>query len=223
MARSLGELTYVEIQASIPLRNIVGQKENTFNLRKVMNEGKILIVNLSKGKIGQDNGSLLGVMMVARIQLAVLSRANLPEEKRKSFYLYVDKFHNFLTLSFADILSEARKYGLSMILSLQYIEQLDEKIRAAVFGNVGTLISFRVGAEDAKYLAREFYPVFEEADLVNLPNHHIYLKLMINGVISKPFSATTLIPPEREMSYKEELTKLSKMMEMDGDGSILYL
>ncbi len=195
---------------SIPLRNIVGQRENAFNLRKVMDEGKILIVNLSKGKIGEDNSSLLGAMMIARIQQAALSRANLPEENRKSFYLYVDEFHNFLTLSFADILSEARKYGLSMILSHQYIEQLDEKIRAAVFGNVGTLISFRVGAEDAKYLAREFYPVFEEADLINLPNYHIYLKLMIDGVTSKPFNASTLLPPEREMSYKEELIKLSR-------------
>ncbi|MFQ5962672.1 MAG: type IV secretory system conjugative DNA transfer family protein [Candidatus Scalinduaceae bacterium] len=195
---------------SIPLRNIVGQRENTFDLRKVMDEGKILIINLAKGKIGEDNGSLLGAMMVAKIQLAALSRAELPEDKRKSFYLYVDEFHNFLTLSFADILSEARKYGLSLTLTHQYIEQLDEKIRAAVFGNVGTIISFRIGAEDAKYLSGEFYPVFGEADLVNLPNYHIYLKLMIDGVTSKPFSATTLLPPERGMPYKDELIELSR-------------
>jgi hypothetical protein len=195
---------------SIPLRNVVGQKENTFDLRKIMDEGKILIVNLAKGKIGEDNSSLLGAMMVAKIQLAALSRADLPEDRRKSFYLYVDEFHNFLTLSFADILSEARKYGLSLTLTHQYIEQLDEKIRTAVFGNVGTLISFRVGAEDAKYLSREFYPVFDQTDLVNLSNHHIYLKLMIDGVTSKPFSATSLPPPERGISHKEELIKLSR-------------
>ena len=175
-----------------------------------MDEGKILVVNLAKGKIGEDNSSLLGAIMIAKIQLAALSRANVPEEKRKSFYLYVDEFHNFLTLSFADILSEARKYGLSMTLSQQYIGQLDEKIRTSVFGNIGTLISFRVGAEDAKYLAREFHPVFNESDLVNLSNHHIYLKLMIDGVSSKPFSATTLIPPEIGTSYKDEIIKLSR-------------
>ncbi len=199
-----------EFLTSIPLRNIVGQKENTFDLRKVMDEGKILIVNLAKGKIGEGNSSLLGAMMIAKIQLAALSRANLPEEKRKSFYLYVDEFHNFITLSFADILSESRKYGLSLTLAHQYIEQIDEKIRAAVFGNVGTLISFRVGAEDAKYLSREFYPVFSETDLVNLSNHHIYLKLMIDGVTSKPFSATTRPPLEKRISHKEELIKLSR-------------
>ena len=195
---------------SIPLRNIVGQKENTFDLRKVMDDGKILIVNLSKGKIGEDNSSLLGAMMIAKIQLAAMSRANIPEEKRNSFYLYVDEFHNFLTLSFADILSESRKYGLNLTLAHQYIEQLDEKIRAAVFGNVGTLISFRVGAGDAKYLSREFYPVFDQADLVNLSNHNIYLKLMIDGVTSKPFSAISLPPPERGTSHKKELIKLSR-------------
>ncbi len=195
---------------SIPLRNIVGQKENTFDLRKVIDERKILIVNLAKGKIGEDNSSLLGAMMVAKIQMAAMSRADLPEDKRRSFYLYVDEFHNFLTLSLADILSEARKYGLSMTLSHQYIEQLDGKIRTAVFGNVGTLISFRVGAEDAKYLSREFYPVFGETDLVNLANYHIYLKLMIDGVTSKPFSATTLLPPERGTSHKDELIELSR-------------
>jgi len=196
--------------ASIPLRNIVGQRENSFDLREVMDEGKVLICNLSKGKIGEDASSLLGAMMVTKIQLAALSRAELPEEKRRPFYLYVDEIHNFLTLSFADILSEARKYGLNLILAHQYIDQLDEKIRKAVFGNVGTIISFRVGAEDAKHLAREFYPVFNEEDLVNLPNYHIYLKLMVNGVTSRPFSAVTLPPPCKEKSYKEEIIELSR-------------
>ena len=184
------------------LRNIVGQKENTFDLRKVMDEGKILIVNLSKGKVGEDNSALLGAMMVTKIMLAALSRANIPESEREPFYLYVDEFHNFLTLSFANILTESRKYNLDLVLAHQYIEQLDEKITAAVFGNVGTIISFRVGAEDAKYLAREFQPVFEDADLVNLPNYHIYLKLMIDGITSKPFSAETLPSLLKRKSFK---------------------
>ncbi len=178
--------------ATIPLRNIVGQKKNTFRFRKVMDEGQIFIANLSKGKIGEDNCALLGAMLVTRIQLAALSRANIPESKRCSFYLYVDEMHNFVTLSFADILSEARKYGLNLTLSHQYIEQLDEKIRSAIFGNVGTIICFRVGAEDARYLAKEFSPVFSESDLVNQPNYHICIKLMIDGKTSRPFSAVTL-------------------------------
>jgi Type IV secretion-system coupling protein DNA-binding domain len=192
------------------LRNIVGQKENTFDLRKVMDEGKILIVNLSKGKIGEDNSALLGAMLVTKIMLAAISRADVKESERKPFYLYVDEFHNFLTLSFANILSESRKYGLNLILAHQYIEQLDEKIQAAVFGNVGTIISFRVGAEDAKYLAREFHPVFDEADLVNLPNYHIYLKLMIDGVTSKPFSAVTLPRYNNEQSFKADIVVIAR-------------
>jgi len=195
---------------STPLRNIVGQKKNTFRFRKVMDEGKIFIANLAKGKIGEDNCSLLGAMLVTQIQLAALSRADVPESKRHSFYLYVDEMHNFITLSFADILSEARKYGLNLILSHQYIEQLDEKIRAAIFGNVGTIISFRVGAEDAKYLAREFHPIFAETDLVNLPNYHIYLKLLIDGVTSRAFSAITFGPPEKKKSYRRQIIETSR-------------
>ncbi len=195
---------------SAPLRHIVGQPKNTFNLREVMDGGKILIVNLSKGKIGEDNCALLGAMLVTQIQLAALSRADIPEEKRKFFYLYVDEVHNFFTLSFADILSEIRKYGLSLVLAHQYMDQLDEKMRAAILGNVGTLLSFKVGAEDAKYLAREFYPVFNESDLVNLPNHHIYLKLMIDGKTSQPFSAETLAAPEIKESFKKEIIEQSR-------------
>lgn len=195
---------------SVPLRNIVGQKENTFKIRSVMDEGKILIVNLSKGRIGEDNAALLGAMIVTRIQLAAMSRVDLPQEKRRPFYLYVDEIHNFLTLSFADILSESRKYGLNLILSHQHIGQLDEEIRGAIFGNVGTMISFRVGAEDAKYLAREFHPVFNETDIINLPNHHIYLKLMIDGVTSRPFSAVTLPPPEIKRSCKKRVIEVSR-------------
>ena len=192
------------------LRNIVGQKKNAFNLRQAMDEGKILVVNLAKGKIGEDNASLLGSLLVAEIYLSALSRADMPEKGRQSFYLYVDEFHNFMTLSFADILSEARKYGLSLVLAHQYLEQLDEKIRAAVFGNVGTIITFRVGNEDAKYLVGEFGPVFDEHDLSNLENHHIYLKLMIDGVTSKPFSAVTLPSPDVDVSHREKIVESSR-------------
>ncbi len=175
-----------------PLRNIVGQPHDSFRMREVMDEGKILIVNLSKGKIGEDNSSLLGAMIVTELQLAAISRAHLPEHARKAFYLYVDEFHNFLTLSFADMLSESRKYGLNLILAHQYLDQMHEKVRLAVFGNVGTIISFRVGAEDAKCLAREFHPTFDETDFVNLPNYQIYLRLMVDGATSEPFSGTTM-------------------------------
>jgi len=195
---------------SIPLRNIVGQKENTFDFRKMMDEGKILIVNLSKGRIGEDNCALLGAMIVTKLQLAALSRTELKENGRKAFYLYVDEFHNFLTLSFADILSEARKYGLSLVFAHQYIGQLKEDIRASVFGNIGTIISFRVGAEDASFLAREFSPVFDETDFVNLANFHIYLKLMIDGITSKPFSAVTLFPERSTGSFTKQAVALSR-------------
>jgi hypothetical protein len=193
-----------------PLRNIVGQKDNTFNLRKVMDEGKILIANLSKGAIGEDNCALLGAMLVTQIQLAALSRSNVREHERRPFYLYVDEVHNFLTQSFADVLSESRKYGLNLILAHQYVNQLQEEMRNAIFGNVGTIVSFRVGADDAKYLAREFTPAFEELDFVNLPNYHIYLKLMIDGVTSQPFSAVTLPLPEHGISKSDEIIDESR-------------
>lgn len=195
---------------SIPLRNIVGQKENTFDIRQAMDEGKIIIVNLAKGKIGEDNSSLLGALIVTKIQLAALSRANILEEDRRPFYLFVDEIHSFITLTFADILSEARKYGLNLVLAHQYIEQLDERIRAAIFGNVGTIISFRIGAEDAKYLAQEFAPVFNEEDLIKLPNFHVYIKLMIDGVTSQPFSAMTVKLRQINTSHKNEIIEFSR-------------
>ena len=195
---------------NLPIRLIIGQRKSSFDLKEIMDQGKILIVNLSKGKIGEDTSKLLGSMLVSKIEFLALRRAEIEEEKRKTFYLYIDEFQNFLTLSLADILSEARKYGLSLILSHQYLEQLDEKIREAIFGNVGTIISFRVGSFSAKYLAKEFFPNLSETDLVSLPNYHIYLKLMINGKISQGFSAITLPPPKRGISYKEEIIKHSR-------------
>jgi DNA helicase HerA-like ATPase len=195
---------------SLPVRNIVGQKETAFNLRSVLDERKILIINLAKGKIGEDSSTLLGAMLVTKIQLAALSRADLLEQERVPFYLYVDEVHNFLTESFADILSESRKYGLRLILAHQYIDQLEKEIREAIFGNVGTIISFRVGAKDARYLSREFHPVFRESDLINLPNHQIYLKLMIDGFTAQAFSAITLAPFEKGGSYREEIVEVSR-------------
>jgi hypothetical protein len=195
---------------SIPLRNIVGQRTSALNFRTIMDTGKIFIVNLAKGQIGEDNCRLLGAMLVTQIQIAAQSRADLPEGQRRPFYLYVDEFHDFLTLSFADILSASRKYGLNLVLAHQHLAQLDEKVRAAVLGNVGTVISFRVGVEDAELLAKAFYPVFGESDLVNLPNHCIYLKLLIDGAPSEPFSAITLPPQTRNTSHKQTIIDQSR-------------
>lgn len=178
--------------ASPPLSNIIGQKTRGIRMQQVMDEGKILICNLSKGEIGEDSSAILGSIITTSIQLAALHRAKQPEHTRKPFYLYVDEMHTFVSLSFADILAEARKYGLGLFLAHQYIDQLHEKIRSAIFGNVGTIISFRIGATDAEYLAKEFHPVFSESDLVNLPRYSIYLKLMIDGTTSQPFSAETI-------------------------------
>ena len=159
-----------------------------------MDEGKVFLVNLAKGRIGEDSASLLGAMLVTKIGLTALSRQDILEEERRDFYLYVDEFQSFATSSFVDILSEARKYRLNLILANQYLGQIDEKIMKAILGNVGTLVSFRVGAEDAKYLEQEFYPVFDQQDLINLPSYSIYLKLMIDGKTSTPFSAESLPP-----------------------------
>ena len=176
------------------IRNIVGQPKSTIDMREIMDHGKILLLNLAKGRIGEDNAGLLGAMMITKIRLAAMSRIDVPETERRDFFLYVDEFQNFATESFASILSEARKYRLDLIIAHQYIEQLDEKVQPAVFGNVGTIICFRVGAGDSEFLAKEFTPVFEETDLVNLTKYDMYLKLMIDGVASEPFSAVGLPP-----------------------------
>ncbi len=187
------------------MRNIVGQVNSSIEMRKIMDEGKILIMNLSKGRIGEDNSALLGAMIITKIQLAAMSRVDIEENVRKDFYLYIDEFQNFSTESFANILSEARKYRLNLIMAHQYIEQLDERVKPAVFGNVGTIIVFRVGAADAEELVKEFTPVFTEEDIVNLPKYEMYLKLMIDGVASDPFSAKGLPPlPEEERTHNVE-------------------
>lgn len=196
------------------IRNIVGQTTSSFDIRKIMDEKKILIVNLSKGLVGEGNANLLGAMLVTKIYLAAMSRADVsPQELKKlpNFYLYVDEFQSFANKSFADILSEARKYKLSLNITHQYIEQMAEEVRAAVFGNVGTMISFRVGSYDAEILEKEFAPTFTMEDIVNLGFVQIYLKLMIDGVASQPFSATTLPPfPKPEISFRKEAMDMSR-------------
>ncbi len=180
------------------VRNIIGQEKSSFDVYELMNSQKILLANISKGRIGEENSALLGAMLITKIQLAAMERVRIPEDERRDFYLYVDEFQNFATEAFASILSEARKYRLNLIIAHQYVGQLvsetTTKVRDAVFGNVGTMIAFRVGATDAEFLEKEFTPEFVIEDLINLPNYNIYLKLMVNGVTSRPFSALT-IPP----------------------------
>ncbi len=170
------------------MRNILGQTVTSLNFRDIMDDGKILLVNLSKGKIGEINMMLLGMIFVSKIQMAAMSRADTPEDGRRDFYFYVDEFQNFATDSFAQILSESRKYRLSLIVANQFISQLKEEVRAAVFGNAGTVISFRVGPEDAEFMAKQFEPVFNTRDLSNLENYNAILKLLVNGVPSRPFN-----------------------------------
>lgn len=182
--------------SSAIIRNIVGQPKSTIDLREIMDGQKILLLDLSKGKVGEDNSELLGSMIITKLQLAALSRVDIEETDRKDFYLYVDEFQNFVTDSFATILSEARKYRLNLTMGHQYIGQLmpegNTKMRDAVFGNVGTMVVFRVGAADAEYLETEFEPSFTPNDIVNIPKYNIILKLMINGMTSDPFTATSI-------------------------------
>ncbi len=190
--------------SSALIRNIVGQTVSSFDVREAMDNRKILIMNLSKGRIGEDNSALLGAMMITKIQLAAMGRVDMPEEERADFYLYVDEFQNFATESFANILSEARKYHLNLVLANQYVTQIDEKVRDAIFGNAGTIISFRVGATDAEFLEKEFDPVFLMNDIVNLPKYHIYLKLMIDGIAGDAFSAVSLAPIQIDHTRENE-------------------
>lgn len=198
------------LSASI-IRNIVAQVKSTINPRQIMDEGKIFIVNLSKGKIGEDNMRLLGGMLVTKLQLAAMERVDIKHEvDRRDFYLYVDEFQNFANESFASILSEARKYRLNLVVAHQYIAQLDEAVAKAVFGNVGTLIAMRVGAEDATFMEQEFAPTFTPEDLVNLPKYQMYLKLMVDGVSTQPFSAATLPPIAVRTNSEEKVIAVSR-------------
>jgi hypothetical protein len=173
------------------MRNIIGQSESAFDFRKVMDEGKILLVNLSKGKIGEENASFLGLVLVPKILVAAMSRQDIPQEQRRDFYLYVDEFQNFATPDFAQILSEARKYKLNLIVANQFIGQMEEEVKNAIFGNVGTLVSFRVGVTDANYLQHEFQPTFTEADLINVDVYNAYIKTIVGNEPMPPFSLDT--------------------------------
>jgi len=180
--------------ASSTMRNILGQKKSTIDLYDAMNNGKILLINLSKGKIGADNANLLGALLISRIQFYALQRANIPYEDRRPFYLYVDEFQNFATGSFEEILSESRKYKLGLYLTHQFTAQLSEEMLKGVYGNVGTIAAFSLGAPDAKALANEFAPYFTDEDIISLGRFEIYIKLMIDGMTSVPFSGKILLP-----------------------------
>jgi hypothetical protein len=191
------------------IRNIVGQSKSSFDVRDVMDNQKIMIVNLAKGKVGEDNGALLGSMLITKFYLSAMSRADMPENKRKDFYLYADEFQNFATESFANILSEARKYRLSLILANQYLDQLIPTVRHAILGNCGTIISFRTGASDGKILENELAP-FKQEDFVNLPKYNVYLKLMIDGLAGDAFSASTLPPCPLIQGHQNKLKRVSR-------------
>lgn len=197
--------------ASRLIRNIVGQTKSTIDLRRIMDERKILLVDLSKGRVGEENASLLGGLLVTKLQLAALSRADIPEEDRQDFYLYVDEFQNFATESFASILSEARKYRLCLVMGHQYIGQLaTTSLRDAIFGNVGTIACFRLGAADAEYLATELAPTYDPQDIVNLSKYSFILRLMIDGVAGSPFSANTIPPTSYRTGHREKVIRLSR-------------
>lgn len=196
--------------ASSIVRNIIGQPVTSMNLREIMDNKKIFLVKVSKGIVGEDNSALLGATMITKIQLAAMSRQDIPKSERVPFNLYVDEFQNFATESFAAILSEARKYNLNLHVANQYIAQMEDSVREAIFGNVGTLISFRVGAGDAEHLAKEFAPVFTAEDLTNIERYQIYLRMTIDGISSAPFSATTLPLPRNKTGNIEKILKVSR-------------
>jgi len=201
------------------IRNIIGQAKSAFNIREIMDNQKVLLVNLSKGKIGDLNAQLLGLIFVNKINMAAMGRQDMEKEKRKDFYLYVDEFQNFATDTFASILSEARKYRLSLIMAHQYIAQLtktpsghdDTRVRDAVFGNVGTMMSFKVGAEDAEYLAKEYAPILSEQDIIGIANYKAYIKLNIHNTTSRAFSMETIWDPAKNTKIADILKKYSRM------------
>jgi hypothetical protein len=192
------------------IRNLTCQPTSTVNFRKAMDEKKILVVNLSKGKIGEDAMALLGSMIVTRVQLAAMSRADVPPDQRPDCFLYVDEFQNFATDSFATILSEARKYNLGLTIAHQYIAQLSDTVRDAVIGNVGSMILFRLGTPDAEALQREFAPTFEVSDMISLEKGHVYTRLLVDGFSAQPFSARTLMPQTVEGSLRDQVIAFSR-------------
>ena len=193
------------------IRNMVGQPKSSVDLRFAMDKGKIVVVNLSKGRIGEDNSSLLGAMIITKFQLDAMSRANQKEKDRKDFYLYVDEFQNFATDSFSTILSEARKYKLNLTMANQYIAQMPEEVRDAVFGNVGTLISMQVGFDDAEYISQQFGEEVLPPDLVGMSKYTAYMRLLIDNMPSKTFSMDTLPPPLGRVANEERSDTVRKV------------
>jgi hypothetical protein len=191
------------------MRNIIGQSESAFNFRKVMDEGKILLINLAKGRIGEENSQFLGLILVPKLLIGAMSRQDIPEDKRRPFYIYVDEFQNFATPDFAQILSEARKFGLSLTVANQFIGQMEEEVKNAIFGNVGTIMSFRVGVNDANYLQHEYQPTFSEADLTNVERFNVYIKTIVNNETVPPFSMDLT----KDMGKLKEI-RSAKMAEM---------
>jgi hypothetical protein len=203
------------------IRNIIGQPKSGFNFREIMDQRKILLVNLSKGKIGDINSNLLAWIIVAKLQMAALSRTDIPENQRHNFYLYIDEFQNFITDSIAVILAEARKYKLNLILGHQYLGQLSEgsgvegksygeKIRNAVFGNIGTMLAFRVGPDDAEFLAKQFSPTVNAYDLMNIEKYNAYLRLLVDNQPTRPFNIRTYPPADSSSQVAAEIRELSR-------------
>jgi len=192
------------------MRNIIGQSESAFDFRKVMDEGKILLINLAKGRIGEENSQFLGLILVPKILIGAMSRQDIPEEQRKPFYLYVDEFQNFATPDFAQILSEARKFGLSLTVANQFIGQMEEEVKNAIFGNVGTLVSFRVGVNDANYLQHEYQPVFSETDLINVERFNAYIKTIVHNEPVQPFSLD--LTKDMSKAKEERSVKMAEMV-----------
>jgi len=196
------------------MRNIIGQSKSAFNFRQAMDEGKILIVNLAKGTIGEENSAFLGLVLIPKILMAAMSRQNVPESQRRDFYLYVDEFQNFATQDFAVILSEARKYHLNLTVANQFISQMDDEVKNAVFGNVGTICSFRLGISDAGFLQKQFAPTFSEKDLLNLATGEIYLKTQVSGIPKDPFSIKVAAVEKKKPGnpkLAEDLKKISAL------------
>lgn len=188
--------------ASPPIRAVLGARDEALDLRRIMDEGKILVADVAKGTLGEDASSLLGALLVSGFEAAALSRQDIAEDERRGFYLYIDEVQNVATLSLAGMLQEGRKYGLGLVMAHQYLEQLDERLQRAILGNVGTLIAFRVGVRDAKVLVDEFFPEFSIEDLVGLPRGEIYVRMMVDGVVTRGFSGETLAPHGRA-PYRE--------------------
>jgi hypothetical protein len=193
------------------MRPIIAQQKSALNFREIMDDKKILLINLSKGKIGETNSHLLGMIMVGKILMAALSRTDIPEKEREDFYLYIDEFQNVTTDSISQILSEARKYKLNLIIAHQFIGQLSEEISKAVFGNVGSLCAFRVGPEDAEFLEKQFDPVFTAKDLVNVDNYNGFVKILIDNETTKPFNIKTYPPDDGDLEIAKHLKEMSRL------------